>query len=105
MNLTILGASGAVGVELTRQALDRGHEVTAISRHPERLPDGPRLTRVAADVLDAESIAQALAGRETVVSALGVTDAPGVLTAGARAVVAAGPARVVWLGAFGTRRR
>jgi uncharacterized protein YbjT (DUF2867 family) len=106
MTLTILGASGGVGVELTRQALERGDDVVAISRHPERipLPDSPRLTRVAADVLDQAAIAKALAGRDTVLSALGVSEGEkaGVLAAGARAIVAAGPSRIVSVGAFGT---
>ncbi|BCJ45700.1 flavin reductase [Actinoplanes ianthinogenes] len=108
MEITVLGATGATGLELTRQALDRGHTVVAIARSPQRIavPDSPRLIRVAADVRDPAGIASALSGRAIVVSGLGVAkgDKPGVLTAGARAVVAAGPARIVWLGAFGTGR-
>jgi uncharacterized protein len=106
MNLTILGASGATGLQLTRQALDRGHVVTAISRHPERVdvPDSGRLTRVGADVLDPEAIERALRGSTIVLSGLGITEGqpPGILTAGARAAVAAQPDCIVWLGAFGT---
>lgn len=106
MNVTILAASGAVGLALTRQALDRGHTVTAIARTPARItvPDSPLLTRVAADVRDPDSIARALRGSELVLSGLGVAkgDQPGALTAGARAVVAAHPGRVIWLGAYGT---
>lgn len=106
MTLTILGASGGVGAELTRQALDRGEEVVAICRHPDRipLPDSPGLTRVAADVLDPEAMAKALAGRDTVLSALGTAagEKPGVLAAGARAIIAAAPARIVSVGALGT---
>lgn len=106
MNVTILAASGAVGLALTRQALDRGHTVTAIARTPARItvPDSPRLTRVAADVRDPESIAKALHDSEIVLSGLGVAkgDQPGVLTAGARAVIDAHPGRIIWLGAYGT---
>ena len=106
MKLTILAASGATGLELTRQALERGHTVTAIARTPGRVavPDSSRLIRVAADVRDPESIAAALAGQQIVLSGLGNAGGaePGALTAGARAVVAARPARIVWLGAFGT---
>lgn len=106
MNVTVVAASGATGRQLTRQALARGHVVTAIARRPDRIdvPDSARLVRVAADVHDPESIGKALAGSTIVVSALGIVDGdpPGVLTAGARAVVAAGPERIVWLGAFGT---
>lgn len=106
MNVTILGASGATGAELTRQALDRGHTVTAITRNPDRitLPVSERLTRVVGDVLEPESIERALKGARIVLSGLGIAgkDAPGALTAGARAAVDAEPEFVVWLAAFGT---
>ncbi|HVV20445.1 MAG TPA: NAD(P)H-binding protein [Pseudonocardiaceae bacterium] len=104
MDVTILAATGATGRELTRQALDRGHTVTAVARRPERIPDAPRLTRVAADVHDPESIALALKGSSIVLSGLGIADGdpPGALSAGARAVVAAAPERIIWLGALGT---
>ncbi|MFC4070221.1 NAD(P)-dependent oxidoreductase [Actinoplanes subglobosus] len=106
LEITVLAASGATGLELTRQALARGHTVVAVARDPRRivLPDSGRLVRTAADVLDPEGIAAVLRGRAVVVSGLGVAkgDRPGVLTAGARAVAAAGAGRIVWLGAFGT---
>lgn len=106
MNLTILGASGATGRELTRQALHRGHLVTAIARNPNGIaaPESDRLIRLAADVREPGSIARALEGSTAVLSGLGVArgDKPGALAAGARAVVASRPERIVWLGAFGT---
>lgn len=106
LEITVLGASGATGTELVRQALERGHTVVALARRPDGivLPGHPRLHRRAADVLDPDGIAAALRGSEIVVGALGVTgkEPAGVLTAGARAVVTARPGRVVWLGAFGT---
>lgn len=106
MNITILGASGGVGLALTRQAIERGHTVTAIARTPARItvPDSPLLTRVAADVRDPAQIARALHGSEIVLSGLGVAkgDKPGALTAGARAVTDAHPGLIIWLGAYGT---
>ena len=106
MQLTILAASGATGRELTRQALQRGHTVTAIARTPGRIdvPDSAQLTRVAADVRDPDSIGAALRGSRVVLSGLGVADGdpPGTLTAGARAVTGAQPQRIIWLGAIGT---
>ncbi|MHA6762247.1 NAD(P)-dependent oxidoreductase [Streptacidiphilus sp. PAMC 29251] len=121
MHIAILAASGATGLALTRQALERGHTVTAIARTPARItvPDHPRLTRVAADVRDPQSVvAAALRGSEVVLSGLGVAkgDEPGTLTAGARALAEAraltdadadagtdaDPGRIVWLGAYGT---
>jgi len=106
MNLAILAASGATGLTLTRQALERGHTVVAIARTPARIsvPDHPRLTRVAADVHDPHSVEAALRGCEVVLSGLGVAkgDRPGTLTVGARALTGADPGRIVWLGAYGT---
>jgi hypothetical protein len=106
VNITVLAASGATGLELTRQALDRGHVVTAVARTPSRVsvPDSDRLTRVAADVHDPDSLARVFPEGTTVLSGLGIAkgEPPGVLTAGAKAVVHAGPERIIWLGAFGT---
>jgi uncharacterized protein len=106
VHFTILAASGGTGRELTRQALERGHAVTAIARTPARIdvPDTPLLTRVAADVRDPDSVKAALRDSEIVLSGLGVAggDPPGTLTAGARAVTEARPRQVIWLGAIGT---
>jgi uncharacterized protein YbjT (DUF2867 family) len=103
MNLTVLAASGRTGLAITRQALRRGHTVTAIARNPERiaLPDSPKLRKVAGDVSDPASIAAAVDANSVVLSGLG-TEQAGTLLAGAKAVVAAGPQRIIWLGAYGT---
>jgi uncharacterized protein YbjT (DUF2867 family) len=103
MNLTVLAASGRTGLAITRQALRRGHTVTAIARDPRRiaLPDAAGLCKVAGDVNDPASIAAVVDGDSLVLSALG-TDQAGVMLAGAKAVVAAGPRRVIWLGTYGT---
>jgi uncharacterized protein len=104
MQITVLGASGAVGREIVQQALARGHTVTALSRHPEILPDHAHLHRVAADVQAPASLDAALDGATVILSGLGTSrgDKPGVLTAGARAAVRAHPEQIIWLGAYGT---
>ncbi|HEX6347429.1 NAD(P)-dependent oxidoreductase [Umezawaea sp.] len=106
MNITVLAASGATGLELTRQALDRGHTVTAVARNPSRVTvaDSDRLTRVAADLRDPDSLARVVPDGSVVLSGLGIAkgEEPGVLTAGARALVRARPERIIWLGALGT---
>jgi uncharacterized protein YbjT (DUF2867 family) len=38
MRIAVFGATGRTGVPLVEQALDRGHEVVAFVRTPERLP-------------------------------------------------------------------
>ncbi len=37
MKLVVLGATGGTGLELVRQAIERGHSVTALVRSPDRL--------------------------------------------------------------------
>ncbi|MET3985794.1 NAD(P)H-binding protein [Streptomyces sp. PvR034] len=74
MRITVFGATGGVGREVVRQALDAGHEVTAVVRDPARLPGaGHERLRVAtvADVTDADALGPVLRGRDAVVCALG----------------------------------
>lgn len=108
MRVTVLGASGGTGRQLVQLALARGHQVCAVVRDVGRasLPVSPLLTVCQGDVHDPGSIAAAIGPDSMVVSGLGVRGKSevGVLAAGARAVVAAGPARIVWLGAIGTGR-
>lgn len=103
MRIAVLGATGATGNLMVTAALGRDLPVTALARDPERVPARPGLTAVAADAHDPESIARAVAGCDVLLSGLGATkgSAAGTLTAGAEAVVAAGVARVIWLGALG----
>jgi putative NADH-flavin reductase len=70
--LTVFGATGGTGRHFVRQALDAGHEVTAVVRDPTRLPvDHPALDIVTADVFDAVSLKPTLDGRDAAVSVLG----------------------------------
>jgi len=72
MKLLIVGATGGTGRELVKQALERGHEVAAFVRRPERLRiEHERLEVVRGDVLDAGSVDAAMKGRDAVLSALG----------------------------------
>lgn len=72
MKLTVFGASGGTGSQVVIQALGAGHDVVAVVRDPARLPDRHQnLTVVTADVLRPADIAEAVTGRDVVVSALG----------------------------------
>jgi uncharacterized protein YbjT (DUF2867 family) len=72
MKLTVFGATGGVGRQLVRQALDAGHQVTAVVRDPARLPvTGGGLEVVRADLTDPAALRPALAGRDAVLSGLG----------------------------------
>jgi putative NADH-flavin reductase len=73
MKLTIFGATGGTGSCLADQAVAAGHEVTVVVRDPARLAGSvsSRLRVVTADVLDPAAIGPAVAGADTVISAIG----------------------------------
>ncbi|MFJ7076177.1 NAD(P)-dependent oxidoreductase [Streptomyces sp. NPDC098781] len=72
MELTVFGATGGIGKEIVRQALEAGHEVTAVVRDPARLPlTGDRLEVFRADLTDPGALRGAVAGRDAVLSGLG----------------------------------
>ncbi len=72
MKLLIFGATGGTGLELVKQALAEGHEVTAFARTPSKLAiQHPKLRVAQGDILDAASIEKAMEGQDAVLSTLG----------------------------------
>lgn len=69
MKLALIGASGFVGSALLQEALERGHLVTAIVQHPEKLPSHPNLTALKADAYQPDAVATAVAGHDAVLDA------------------------------------
>ncbi|MFJ6581031.1 NAD(P)-dependent oxidoreductase [Streptomyces sp. NPDC091368] len=76
--IALFGASGTIGSRVRREALDRGHQVTAVVRDPRKITEEhPALTVVTGDVLDAASVGAVAEGHDVVVSAVGGGDGPG----------------------------
>jgi nucleoside-diphosphate-sugar epimerase len=74
VRVTIFGATGATGQLVTRKALDDGHDVTVYARNPAKLDiHHDRLAIVKGDLADHSAIAEAVAGRDAVISILGPT--------------------------------
>lgn len=69
MKVALLGATGFVGSALLKEALDRGHIVTAILPHPEKLEKREGLTAKAGDVYDTTSLATLIQGNDAIISA------------------------------------
>ena len=70
MKIALLGATGFVGSNLLREALTRGHQVTAIVRDPAKLTEkSDHLTVVTGDVHDVAQLARQLAGHDVVLNA------------------------------------
>jgi len=72
MRLAIFGGTGGTGLELTRQALERGHNVRVLVRNPNRMPlVNPNMRLVLGNVLDPESVTKTVLGSDAVLSCLG----------------------------------
>jgi putative NADH-flavin reductase len=77
MKIIVIGASRGIGRQTVRVALEKGHTVTAFSRHPESLVRehaglNSRLRLEAGDVLDAKAVQKAIRGQDIVICALGL---------------------------------
>ncbi|MEU1471136.1 LLM class flavin-dependent oxidoreductase [Streptomyces sp. NPDC005761] len=73
MNVTVFGATGAIGALTVTELLERGHQVTAYARNPQKVPAtwGDRVRVVIGEVSDKDAIDSAVAGADAVISALG----------------------------------
>lgn len=70
MNIAIIGASGFVGSALVREAIRRGHTVTGLSRHPEKIPsDSDLVTPRAVDIHHTDKLIDAVKGHDAVLTA------------------------------------
>ena len=105
MKLALFGAGGMIGSRILAEALQRGHPVTVVTRHPEKLPAPPRrVIVIRGDVLDPVSVAAAVQNHDAVLSAVGPT--PEIVLGAARALLEglprAGVKRLVVVGGAGT---
>ena len=68
LDIVIYGATGKLGSHAVTEALERGHRVFAVSRHPADIEiQHPGLTAVQGDLLDADSVAETVAGKDVVI--------------------------------------
>lgn len=68
MKVALYGASGTIGSRILRELVSRGHQVTAVVRHPEKVA-GPEVTVLQGDVLDAKSVAETAHRADAAISA------------------------------------
>lgn len=72
MKLAVFGATGGTGILVVEQALERGHQVTAMARRPEAITiRDPKLTVRKTDTTSASDLDAAVAGHDAVISTLG----------------------------------
>lgn len=92
MKLTIFAATGGIGRQLLEQAIAAGHDVTAVARHPQKLPSA-QARMVAADLAAASptDLEPAVDGADAVLSGLGARSKAetGIAWRGTQAIIRA----------------
>ncbi len=108
MKLAVFGGTGATGRHLVDQALQAGHEVTALVRRAGALPiEDPRLRIVTGDVEQAAAVQSVVEGQDAVISVLGARKhgSSTICTDGVRSILqamkATGVRRLIALSAYG----
>ena len=73
MNILIIGATRGIGIELLTQALDRWYQLAALVRNKASLTkDHKNLKVIQGDILDADSVNQAVSGQDAVCVSIGI---------------------------------
>lgn len=67
MHVVLIGATGRAGGAILTELTSRGHQVTGIARHADRLPDTVR--KIADDLSDIDRLAASFDGADAIVSA------------------------------------
>jgi uncharacterized protein len=70
MKIAVIGASGNAGSRITAELARRGHSVTAIARHPEKIAAQANVTPTMGDVMDQAGLARLLAGHDAAISSV-----------------------------------
>jgi len=83
MHILVLGATGAIGILLIREALAASHTVVVYARSPQKIPEDlvnhEDVTIIQGGLTDVETLKRALEGVHAVVSALGPAVSKGPL--------------------------
>ena len=70
MKVVLFGASGMIGSRALKELVSRGHAVTAVVRHPEKVNAARGVTVVAGDVNNAADVAASAKGADAAVCAI-----------------------------------
>ncbi|RDC62480.1 NAD(P)-dependent oxidoreductase [Adhaeribacter pallidiroseus] len=69
MKVALIGASGFVGAAVLNELIQRGHQITAIVRNPEKVKPSENVKAVKANVLEENEVAEAVKDHDVVVNA------------------------------------
>lgn len=72
MKVTVIGASAGIGLEIARLALEKGHEVTTLSRRIVPLSNHAKLRRVQGSATNPSDVRAAVEAADAILVTLGV---------------------------------
>ncbi|MFK3776750.1 NAD(P)-dependent oxidoreductase [Agrobacterium sp. NPDC089420] len=98
--IALIGASGNAGSRILKELSDRGHQVTAIARSPEKIAKLPNVVAEKGDVFDQAGLSQLLKGHDAVISSVHFTASDPVTLI--EAVRASGVQRYLVVGGAGS---
>lgn len=67
--IALIGASGRIGSKIAAELVQRGHQVTGIARHPEKIAAQPGVTVATGDFTQPEQMSAVLRGHDAIISA------------------------------------
>ena len=67
MKIAVIGATGNIGAKVVSEAIQRGHGVTGIARHVDKLENRDGLDRVSCDLEDEKHLAESIKGVDAVI--------------------------------------
>jgi putative NADH-flavin reductase len=73
MKIALIGATGNAGSRILAELSRRGHHITAIARHPEKLPALSGVAPLQADAGDVAGLAAVIKGHDAVISSVHFT--------------------------------
>ena len=68
-NVVLIGATGFVGSHILSELVNRGHKVTAVVRHADKVGKNANVTSVEEDVTNVGAIAKLAEGKDAIISA------------------------------------
>lgn len=67
MKIALIGATGNIGARILKEAVDRGHQVTAIARDVSKVGEQNGVVAAACDLADEDKLAGILRGHDAVI--------------------------------------
>jgi putative NADH-flavin reductase len=74
MKIAVVGASGNAGSRIVTELASRGHIVTAIARHPEKITARANITAKQGDAMDQDGLTRLFAGHDEAISSVHFLD-------------------------------